>query len=38
MQKRQMEIMPRFRDEDTIFPFWVGNGVCDGDDELAIAI
>lgn len=38
MQKYLMEIMPRFRNEDTIFSFWVGNGVCYGDDELEIGI
>lgn len=34
----QMEIVPHFRDEDTIFSFWVSNGVCYGDDELEIGI
>lgn len=37
-QKYQMEIIPCFRDEDAIFPFWVGNGVCYGDDELESGI
>lgn len=38
MQKEQMEIIPHFRDENTMHSFWVGNGACYRGGELAAGI